>query len=58
MAWRSLDGAAWEPVSQGGFGSADNTGLASAAAVISNGRRLFVVTSNAVGGPQLWSYLP
>ena len=58
VAWRSLDGAAWEPASEAGFGNPNNAGPYSANAVVSLSNRLIVGAVNPVDGPQLWIYLP
>ena len=53
--WRAPDGLNWEVVAAGGFGDDNNMDLAGAPALAGHGNRLFVGTSNAAHGGELWS---
>ncbi len=54
--WRSPDGAAWEQANQDGFGDSSNSGSNSSLATAEFLGDLYIGTSNAVTGGELWRF--
>ena len=52
--WRSMDGKTWEQVNQDGFGDTNNTSSNFSNASVDFLGQLYVGTSNAVDGGELW----